>query len=143
MSSHKPAADPRLNTTGYEEEVINMKQTFTYTVWFYAMFGIMTVISAGILIVMAPSYFTDKGGQSRMARVPGKDQPLLQSNITSKSDIADMRRHEQEVLDSTGPVNEAKGEYRIPIEDAIKLSAQRGINGGQAWPAGQGRKPGG
>lgn len=59
-------------------------------------------------------------------RIPEAPNPLLQSNVTAKKDIADMRKAEKDGLEHYAWVDREKGIVRIPIERAIALTAQRG-----------------
>ncbi|HLK14342.1 MAG TPA: hypothetical protein VKT78_06030 [Fimbriimonadaceae bacterium] len=56
---------------------------------------------------------------------PPKDTPILQNNSSATADIADLRRHEAEVLTSRGDM--PGGFKHITIDDAIKLTVQRGL----------------
>lgn len=61
------------------------------------------------------------------ARVPG---PLLE--VASGVQLEQLRAKEKQRLAATEWVDEAKGIARIPIEEAITLTAERGL---PAWPA--------
>ena len=55
--------------------------------------------------------------------------------LRGPSDLADLREKEDETLNSYGWVDRNAGVVRIPIDEAIKLTLQRGL------PARQGQKP--
>jgi hypothetical protein len=50
-------------------------------------------------------------------------------------DLASFRKEEAEILSSYGVVDREKGVYRIPIEEAIKLTLERGLPQGAPAPA--------
>ena len=52
-------------------------------------------------------------------------EPRLQTN--PREDLADLRRAEDQVLDSYGWVDKDAGIVRIPIDDAMRLTVQRGL----------------
>ena len=57
------------------------------------------------------------------ARVP--PEPRLQTN--PREDLKVLRDQEQQVLSSYGWIDKNGGVVRIPIEDAMKLTVQRGL----------------
>ncbi len=52
-------------------------------------------------------------------------EPRLQTN--PREDLADLRRAEERVLDSYGWVDKDAGVVRIPIDDAMRLTVERGL----------------
>ncbi len=52
-------------------------------------------------------------------------EPRLQTN--PRQDLNDLRTAEEQVLESYGWVDKNKGVVRIPIDEAIKLTIQRGL----------------
>jgi len=62
------------------------------------------------------------------ARVP--PEPRLQTN--PRQDLADLRTRENETLTTYGWVDRNAGVVRIPIEEAIRLTLERGLPARQA-----------
>jgi len=60
---------------------------------------------------------------SQAARVP--PEPRLQT--TPRQDLLDLRASEEQVLNSYGWVDKNAGVVRIPIDEAMKLTVQRGL----------------
>ncbi len=60
-------------------------------------------------------------------KIPEAPNPLLQSNVTAKKAIADLRADERKGLGSYAWVDKEKGIVRIPIDRAISLIGERGI----------------
>ena len=52
-------------------------------------------------------------------------EPRLQAN--PKQDLADLRRNEDAILGSYGWVDQNAGIVRIPIDEAMKLTLERGL----------------
>ncbi len=63
------------------------------------------------------------------------ENPLLQDNLTTKTDIQHLRIHEDETMKSFGWVDQTKGVVRIPIEKAMRMVVDRGVSTGTAVPA--------
>ena len=61
--------------------------------------------------------------EGAMRRLP--PEPRLQVN--PRGDLANLRRAEDQVLDSYGWVDRNAGIVRIPIEQAMKLMVERGV----------------
>jgi hypothetical protein len=69
----------------------------------------------------APRLYPLAAGQD--SRVP--PEPRLQTN--PREDLADLRAREDARLHSYGWVDKNAGVVRIPIDDAIKLTLERGL----------------
>ena len=69
---------------------------------------------------LAPEYPLAAGQETR---VP--PEPRLQTD--PRADLRELRAHEDEVLGSYGWVDKGAGVVRIPIDEAIKITAQRGL----------------
>jgi hypothetical protein len=69
---------------------------------------------------VAPEYPLAVGEQTR---VP--PEPRLQTN--PREDLRALRAHEDGILNSYGWVDRTAGVVRIPIDEAIKLTVQRGL----------------
>jgi hypothetical protein len=61
--------------------------------------------------------------------------PVLQDNLSTKTDIQHLRIHENETLKSFGWVDQNAGVVRMPIDKAMKLVIQRGVSTGTDVPA--------
>ena len=60
-------------------------------------------------------------------RTGAKGEPLPPILSTPVTDLAEMRAAEQRALTSYGWVDQQKGIVRIPIDEAMKLTLQRGL----------------
>ncbi len=97
-------------------------------------------VAAGFVIFTLASVFLSwvffqipgivpKGEVSRpFTRIsPPVGTPVLQTNINNTDDIATVRHRETVVMTSTGPSETEPGFYHIPVAQALKLIAQRGL----------------
>jgi hypothetical protein len=95
----------------------------------------MIVVAVGIyfLVWLLFGYFTSREAKrvppeyplaaSQGERLP--PEPRLQT--TPRADMRDLRASEDAVLDSYGWVDKNAGIVRIPIDEAIRLTLQRGL----------------
>ncbi len=61
--------------------------------------------------------------------------PMLQDNLSTKTDIQHLRLHEEDILRKPHWVDQTKGVVSIPIEKAMKMVVDRGVATGAAVPA--------
>ena len=113
-----------LTDLGYETRDIQVKSLVRALTFFFG-FAIFSGVLAAIFIkIFVPEM---PAPQSAFVRAyPPKGTPILQNNVNNTADIADLRRQEAEILTTSGK-GDAPGYYRIPIDKAIKLIAQRGL----------------
>lgn len=118
---HDPLVD-----LGYEQRDIDPKNIFKVTMIFFG-FTFACYIFGWIFLAQF-GYFKDPRGVNDLmsAKIPKDPNPIIQTNVSAKTHIKDMRVHEQQALNSAGASEIVKGSERIPIEQAIKLSAARG-----------------
>jgi hypothetical protein len=117
-----------LQELGYETQDIQYKKFAVYGVYYFGFFFICIALGFFFIWLMSPTGL--RGG--RMADSMPKttaptSTPFLQRNITSRTDIMSLRRNETALLTTSGPIDQAKGIYRIPIDSAIDIIAQRGL----------------
>src|SRR5436190_15494004 len=96
-----------LEELGYETQDIQYGKFAVYGAWFFAFFIFCVVGGFATLYLMSPTKL--RGG--RMADYEPKvtaptSTPLLQSNITARSDIMSLRRQETEQMTASGPIDE-------------------------------------
>ena len=111
---------------GYEQRDLHPRNIFKVSVIFF-LFAFASY-GAGWFILAHRGYFKDPTGVNDLmsAKIPKSPNPILQTNVSTKTDMYDLRRDEKTELTTSGPSTHVKGATRIPIEQAIKLSAERG-----------------
>lgn len=127
---HRTEGKPEdlLQELGYEPQDIQYKKFSSYAAYFLAFF--IFCIIAGFVIMFFMVSTRLQGG--RMASYEPRTQmpvgtPLLQSNVTARTDIMSLRQRETALLDGSGVIDQSKGVYRIPIASAIDILSQRGL----------------
>ena len=86
---------------------------------FLAAFGIFKWMNPGILE-------NGKVSQPFAMKGPEAPNPILQTNVTAKSDIEEIRKNEMTQMRSYGN-SDAPGTVSVPIERALQQVAQDGI----------------
>jgi hypothetical protein len=127
-----PAGTPR---DGSENPGVHHETTDVNFRAILAFGGGMIVVGVGIsfLVWLLFGYFTSREAQrvppeyplavSQGERVP--PEPRLQT--APREDLRDLRASEDAVLDSYGWVDKNAGIVRIPIDEAIRLTLERGL----------------
>jgi len=99
-----------------------------------ALFGIILAVTI-ILSVIATYllfdafYAADKRSQSAVSPLSFSPEPIPEPRleVNPGQELKTMRAAEDNLLNSYGWVDQEKGIARIPIEDAIKILAQKGL----------------
>jgi hypothetical protein len=142
-TNHHKREDP-LVEMGYEIRDIDLPKLKKSVVYFFAFvaFSAVTgwiVLATGIHInifgwkavdiaALDPGYSAGKSGYQNPPKQPPAPYPLLQTNATAKTDLMLMRQKDEGHLESTGYANEARTKTFIPIDRAIDLLVERGID---------------
>ena len=139
-TNHEPEDPEVLKAMGYDRRDLNVPTIKKWTI-------ITLVFSLFCFAISLPIYFWFINGspvnasaikpQPSKIRVveADKNNPVLQDNITTKVDIMDMRQREDKILSTTEWIDQNKGKVRIPIDQAIKLIAKRGVETGNTVEA--------
>ncbi|RYG27186.1 hypothetical protein EON82_00275 [bacterium] len=105
---------------GYDPRDIEAKPIGKFFLYFF----IFTIVAygGGVLIYQ----WMGLGGRSNFdTRKPAIAGPLVQGNITSKTDIMEMRQYEKRMMTTYG--EQKNGSWRIPVDRAITLLGDRGL----------------
>jgi hypothetical protein len=109
-----------LQELGYETQDIAYKRFSVYAAYFFGFFIVCGILGFVFMYFMSPTKL--RGG--RMADYVPKTTmpvaaPLLQSDITARTDIMSLRRKETEALTTSAVIDQQHGVYRIPVDNAI------------------------
>lgn len=131
MHTNGPKEDP-LVELGYEIRDVNYKGLRKAIIYFFG-FGIFCALIGAFIYTNRFTIFMLEEPKpsidATLARnIPPKPNPLLQNNVVSKTDIAEMRQRETKRLTGTGYVDETQTIAYIPIDRAMELIAERGIS---------------
>src|SRR5206468_5449842 len=111
----------------HEESDVNVRAIFVFGIGLVAMAAVVH-----LLIWLLFGYFAARETAQSPAQFPlavGLDavppEPRLQSN--PREDLRQLRAREDELLNSYGWIDRNAGVVRIPIEQAMKMTLQRGL----------------
>lgn len=122
-TSHAPHA-----ASHHEESDVDIRGIFTFAAGLIVVTLVIGVIVWGLFV-----YFNTRDEGARTAAFPLAaaqehrlpPEPRLQTN--PREDLRELRDAEQDTLTTYGWVDRNAGVVRIPIDDAIKLTLQRGL----------------
>jgi hypothetical protein len=130
MHTEGPRPDP-LTDLGYEPNDVNLKSIGKATIGFFLFFFLSIAFAYfSLQWGLGPNIYNGGGGgqpRTSINKIPPPGNPLLQSNVTTKTDMQALRQAEERALQSTGWADDAKTRVRIPIDRAIQIVATRGL----------------
>ncbi len=130
---HTEKREDPLVEMGYEVRDVNYKTLRKVIIGFFVFAAISAVFGWIYLFGLFgykgvnPQYASGKWGFETVRKVPAAPNPLVQSGVSAKIEISEMRYAEDEALKSTGYVGPNKAMAHIPIDQAMDLLAERGI----------------
>jgi len=113
----------------YEREDVNARSSFWFGVW-------ILVVMVAVAIFVRPLYKLlaeeESGSQPPAAYLPKAVPPATEPpgprlQVHPAADLAAFRARENEILDGYAWVDKEKGVARIPIDEAMRLVAERGL----------------
>jgi hypothetical protein len=112
----------------HEASDINIRAVFAFGL---GLIVVGVVVSLAVYVLFG--YFTAREGRTVAAEYPLAVQqgaqlpPEPRLQIHPREDLQDLRASEAEILGSYGWVDKNTGIVRIPIDEAMKLTLQRGL----------------
>ena len=125
MHTNEPKEDP-LVELGYEHRDVNIKAIRNAAMGYFTFTTVCFIVGAFLFWKWDPQFSTEFQNAKLNLRIPAPPNPLLQSDVTAKTDIMQLRQHEDAVLTSTG-WDEAHSNLHIPIDRAMDLILQHGL----------------
>lgn len=143
MSTHKPEPLSQqemdeLKKMGYDRSDLSMK-VISWSINGFFIFTLICIAISYFIYVALDNYFISRQQDRQISRVdrrrlPDLPNPLLQSNITARGDMADLRNREFRVLGEYGWIDRNQDVARIPIDRALEIAA--GGVGQRLWTPG-------
>jgi len=113
----------------FEREDVNERSTFWFGVWI-----LVVMVVTAFLVKPFYDLLTSREASSQRpaAYVPPADESVLEPpgprlQVTPALELAELRAREQQVLDGYAWVDKERGIARIPVEEAMRLVAERGL----------------
>ena len=120
----KHANNPEIR---YEKTDAHVRPLYQFLFWI-SVITILTAVIAMVILRGLESWRDQASTRPVMAEVQEAQQPPApRLQIQEPKDLAVFRKEEQEILTTYGIVDREKGIYRIPIEEAMKLTLERGL----------------
>jgi len=121
----------------YEAGDVKLKPLMKSVLYFFVFTVVSIVLSAGLFEWLVPGGFASTFQPKDMKRrLPPKDVPLLQTNVSVKTDMVKLMEREERAVNSYAWVNRNAGIARIPIDRAIEIMAKEGM---PDWAASSGQ----
>ena len=125
--------DPHHETTHHEESDVDIRGLFGFAAGLTIVLifvGFLVWVYFQFLAVRANRAVTPEFPLATTRENQLPPEPRLQTN--PRQDLRDLRTQEDQTLDSYGWIDKNAGVVHIPIEQAMKLTLQRGLPSRQA-----------
>ena len=133
----KPANNPEIQ---YEKTDAHVRPLYQFLFWI-SVITLLTAVISMVILRGLQSWRDQASARPTMAEPQtqtwmGQSPPAPRLQIQEPKELAVFRKEEAAILSTYGVVDREKGIYRIPIEEAIKLTLERGLpTGGDLAPA--------
>ena len=140
----EPSKHPKNPEIQYEKTDATVRPLYQFLFWISVVTILTALLSWGILRALgswregASTRATMAEPQASLAdlNAPTAQQPPgPRLQLREPMDLARFRAEEKEILSSYGVVDRDNGIYRIPIEEAMRLTLERGLPTPGAAPA--------
>ncbi len=120
----KPANNPEIQ---YEKTDAHVRPLYQFLFWISVITILTAILSLGILRGLQ-AWRDNASTRPAMAEAQEAQQaPAPRLQIQEPKDLAVFRKEEAAILSTYGIVDREKGIYRIPIEEAMRLTLERGL----------------
>jgi len=121
--------EDELRRLGYDPRDVNIPVIRRAVIGFLTFSTAAVIASIGIYVVLVPWHCAGPQPTAQVppTRIPPAPNPLLQTELTAKTDIAEMIKRQDAALNSFGWLEKSKGRVHIPIDQAIEMTLQKGL----------------
>ncbi len=127
-TEHTPSGHPSNPDVRYEKTDAHPRPLYQFLFWISVVCIAAALFSWGVLAGLEK--WRD-AASTRAVMAPSQDvnrqPPTPRLQTREALDLAAFKREENEILSTYGVVDRDQGIYRIPIEEAIKLTVARGF----------------
>lgn len=118
---------PSNHDVRYEKTDALPRPLYQFLFWI-SVITILTAVLAGLILRGLESWRAGASRPAAMAAPQDSQQPPApRLQILEPRDLAAFRKEEAEALSTYGVIDRDKGTFRIPIEEAMKLTLERGL----------------
>jgi len=123
----EPSRSPSNPEIRYEKSDAHVRPLYQFLFWI-SVITILTAVIAMVILRGLESWRDKASTRPTMAESPEAQQPPApRLQIQEPKDLAAFRKEQAEILSTYGVVDRQKGIYRIPIEEAMRLTLERGL----------------
>jgi hypothetical protein len=128
-SSKESREKDLLHELGYESQDVDAAVLLRWLVYLALFLLVMSGSALGIYTLFVPSGGPERNPDTALTGIrplmPPAGVPLLQKD--PRKEMQDFRRAEDRALDSYGYAEQGRGNFRIPIDQAIDLTLRKGL----------------
>jgi len=130
---HNKHHEPPDTSMGFEQSDLSLKGIKLGVVFYFIFTAVVGgVVFMAMIILGVPVKPQDMPPR----RLPPEPNPILQNNVTARSDIWNLRTREDFLLNNVSWVSQKDGVVRIPINEALDKAAKMGPAGLATLPKG-------
>ncbi len=125
-----PEVLSEIEKLGYDPRDVPVEKTAVHAFFLFFSCFVVGLIAWGIMAAIDRYEGTRTTGKQPLPERrsgPQDPYPLLQTNLTAKTDIHDLRAQEAAKTDTAGWVDKDKGVARIPVSAAIEKVLSEGL----------------
>lgn len=127
-TEHTPANQPSNSDVRYEKSDAHVRPLYQFLFWICVICIVAALMSWGILAGLGK---WRAAASTRAVMAPpfnvNRKPPAPRLQTQEMIDLKAFTSEENEVLSTYGVVDREQGIYRIPIEEAMKLTVERGL----------------
>jgi len=125
-STSDPNQPAYVNQSGYEKRDISLRTILIWVIFLFIFVIISSVVCYGAYLFLSPKNLVDPAAVVRSSNeVEEPPSPQLQAN--PKTEMSDFRLSEDNSVEGYGKYRGEEGRYRIPVDRALELTAERGF----------------
>lgn len=121
---HKHHGPPD-TSKGYEQTDLSITDITKGVIGFFVFTAICGIV---VFVGMYMAGLAKEPPPQAFRPIPKDPYPLLQNEATARVDMHNLRYRENQQLESAGASETVKGGQRIPIDSAIDILSERGVN---------------
>ncbi len=111
----------------YEKSDATVRPLYQFLFWI-SVITILTAVLAGLILKALEGWRERASVRAPMAETQAAQQPPApRLQLREPIDLKKFRAEESEILSTYGVVDRDNGLYRIPIEEAMRLTLERGL----------------
>ncbi len=125
-STNDPNQPAYVNPSNYEKRDISLPTITTWVTFLFIFVIISSAVAYGAYLFLSPKNMTDPAAIS-MNGIEPQEPPSPQLQAYPKTEMRDFRVLENAAVTGYGKYRGTERRYRIPVDRAVELTAERGF----------------